>query len=232
MIQLRRSGDRGHADHGWLQTWHTFSFAGYHDPDFMGFGALRVLNQDVVQPGRGFGEHPHDNMEIVTYVLEGVLEHEDSMGTGSQIRPGEVQLMSAGTGVTHSELNGSRSEPVHLLQMWVIPSRRNTKPRYAQRAFPAEELRGGLRLVVSPDGADGSLVIGQDARLFAGRLGAGDRARQVLDPARRAWVHVATGSVGIGGEALGPGDGAAIAGEGELVIEGVEGAEIVLWDLP
>jgi hypothetical protein len=232
MIQPRRSEDRGHADHGWLQTWHTFSFAGYHDADFMGFGALRVLNQDIVQPGRGFGTHPHDNMEIVTYVLEGVLEHEDSMGTGSRILPGEVQLMSAGTGVTHSEFNGSKRELVHLLQMWVIPSRRNTKPRYAQRAFPEEELSGALRLVVSPDGADGSLAIGQDARLFAGRLDAGDRVRQEMDSARRGWLHVATGEVTLNGERLGPGDGAAIAGEGEVALEGVEAAELVLWDLP
>ena len=232
MIQPRRSRDRGHADHGWLDTWHTFSFAGYRDPDFMGYGALRVLNQDVVQPGSGFGTHPHDNMEIVTYVLEGALQHRDSMGNGSVIRPGEVQLMSAGTGVTHSEFNASRTERVHLLQMWVIPSERDTRPRYAQREFPARDLQGELRLVVSPDGGQDSLVIGQDARLYAGRFGAGERAQHALDPVRRAWLHVARGTLALNGERLGPGDGAAIAGERELSLEGVEPAEVVLWDLP
>ena len=184
MLTIRRSEERGHADHGWLDTYHTFSFADYHDPDFMGFGPLRVINQDVVQPGQGFGSHPHRDMEIVTYVIEGVLEHRDSMGTGSRIRPGEVQLMSAGTGVTHSEFNASRSEALELLQTWVIPARRGTEPRYEQRAFPAQERRNRMRLVVSPDGAQGSLTIGQDVRLYAATLGPGATVRHPLERSR------------------------------------------------
>jgi redox-sensitive bicupin YhaK (pirin superfamily) len=168
MITIRRSEERGHADHGWLDTCHTFSFAGYHDPEHMGFGLLRVLNQDRVEPAMGFGTHGHRDMEIVTYMLEGVLEHKDSMGNGSQMRPGEVQLMSAGRGVTHSEFNASKTEGLHLLQMWVHPRETGTEPRYEQKEFPEEVRRGKLLLVVSPDGADGSLTIGQDARLYAG----------------------------------------------------------------
>ena len=232
MITIRRSEERGHADHGWLDARHTFSFAGYHDPDFMGFSELRVLNQDRVQPGRGFGTHPHADMEIVTYVLEGVLEHRDSMGNGSRILPGDVQFMSAGTGVTHSEVNASPHEVLHLLQMWVLPARRGTAPRYDQRTFPAEERRGRLRLVVSPDGAEGSITIGQDARLYAGLLGAGERALHEQDPRRRGWLHVARGRLRVNGLELGPGDGAAIQGEPRLELEGVEEAELVHWDLP
>lgn len=237
MITPRRSSERGHADHGWLDTHHTFSFAGYRDPDFMGYGALRVLNQDVVAPGAGFGKHPHDNMEIVTVVLQGVLEHRDSMGNGSAIRPGEVQLMSAGTGVTHSEKNGSDIDAVEFLQMWVIPAERGTAPRYEQRRFPAEERTNRLCLVASPDGRDGSLTIGQDVRLFAATLEPGEEARLALPEGRRAWVHVARGAASVLGTALGPGDGAAIEGERELVFEGTGsadypgGAELVLFDL-
>lgn len=232
MLTLRRSEERGHADHGWLDTYHTFSFADYHDPDFMGFGPLRVLNQDLVRPGRGFGTHPHRDMEIVTYVLRGVLEHRDSMGTGSRILPGEVQLMSAGTGVTHSEFNGSGEEPLEFLQTWVIPAREGTLPRYEQRAFPDEERRNRLRLVVSPDGARGSLTIGADVRLYAATLEAGASLEHVLDPRRRAWLHVARGSLAIAGHELGKGDGVAIQAEPRLALEGREEAELILFDLP
>jgi quercetin 2,3-dioxygenase len=231
MITPRRSAERGHADHGWLDTYHTFSFAHYHDPDFMGFGDLRVINQDRVQPGRGFGTHGHDNMEIVTYVLEGVLEHRDSMGNGSQIRPGEVQLMSAGTGVTHSELNASREDVLEFLQMWVLPARHDTQPRYGQKRFPDAELADGLRLVASPDGRDGSLRIGQDTCLYAARLDAGRTTGLTLDPGRRAWLHVARGRLTLNGVELGPGDGAAIQDERELRLVGREPAELVLFDL-
>jgi redox-sensitive bicupin YhaK (pirin superfamily) len=232
MILLRRSADRGHADHGWLDTFHTFSFARYHDPDFMQFGLLRVINQDRVAPGRGFETHGHRDMEIVSYVLEGVLEHRDSMGHGSRVLPGDVQLMSAGRGITHSEFNGSSTEPLHFLQMWVFPGERDTPPRYEQRHFPAAERRGRLRLVVSPDGAAGSLVIGQDARLFASLLGPGDRTIHPLEADRAAWVHVARGRVELGEHELGPGDGAGIQGEESLRFTGRDEAELVLWELP
>jgi hypothetical protein len=232
MIAARRSEERGHVDHGWLDTYHTFSFASYHDPDFMGFGPLRVVNQDRVAPGRGFGTHGHRDMEIVSYVLEGVLEHEDSMGNGSPMHPGEVQLMSAGSGVTHSEFNGSKSEPLHFLQMWILPRTLDTEPRYEQKAFPDDERRGALRLVVSPDGAKGSLTIDQDVRLFASLLGKGDEVRHELSPGRCAWLHVARGRVALDGRGLGAGDGAAIRDERALTLRGVEDAEIVLWDLP
>jgi len=232
MITIRKSEERGHANHGWLDAYHTFSFASYHNPDFMHFGPLRVLNQDRVAAGQGFPTHAHDNMEIVTYVLEGVLEHKDSMGNGSQIRPGEVQFMSAGTGVTHSEFNASSDEGLHLLQMWVFPLEQGMTPRYEQKAFPAEELRGSLRLVVSPDGADGSVTIGQDARLYAGKLAEGERAELPLAEGRIAWLHVARGHVNLNGGDLAPGDGAAIREEALLAIEGKGDAEVVLWDLP
>jgi redox-sensitive bicupin YhaK (pirin superfamily) len=232
MITIRKSQERGHADHGWLDTYHTFSFAGYHDPDWVHFGPLRVINQDRVEPGQGFGMHGHQDMEIVTYMLEGVLEHKDSMGNGSQMRPGEVQLMSAGTGVMHSEFNASREEGLHLLQMWVFPARRGAQPRYEQRAFPPEERQGRLRLVVSPDGSDGSLTIGQDVRLYAGLLASGATCEHRLPPGRDAWLHVATGRVELNGLELGPGDGAGIRAEQRLTLRGVEDADLVLWDLP
>ena len=232
MITIRSSKARGHADHGWLDTFHTFSFADYLDPDFVRFGVLRVLNQDRVAPGKGFGTHGHQNMEIVSYVLEGVLEHKDSMGNGSQMRPGDVQLMSAGTGVTHSEFNASGDQPLHFLQMWVFPAREGTEPRYEQKAFSEAERSGRLRLVVSPDGRDGSLTIGQDVRLHAGLLTEGDRVQHELADGRSAWVHVARGRVLLDGNGLGPGDGAAIQDERTLTFEGVDAAEIVLWDVP
>ena len=232
MITPRRSDARGHADHGWLDTWHTFSFASYVDPDFMGFSVLRVLNQDRVQAGRGFGTHAHHDMEIASYVLDGVLEHRDSMGTGSRMRPGDVQLMSAGTGVTHSEFNGSPRDDLHFLQMWIIPARRGTKPRYEQKEYPAAQRRGRLLLVAAPDGRDGALTIGQDARLFAGLLDGAERVTHALAPGRSAWLHVARGTVGLNGERLRAGDGAAIVGERSLELEHGERAELVLWDLP
>jgi len=231
MIQQRRSAERGHFDHGWLETYHTFSFASYHDPDFMGFGALRVINQDRVQPAQGFGTHGHDNMEIITYVLEGELHHRDSMGNGSAIRPGEVQLMSAGTGVTHSEFNGSKAGIVELLQMWVIPAKRNTKPRYEQKAFGLDALTGDLRLVVSPTGEGGSLTIGQDARLYASILQPDQSAELSLPEGRSAWLHVARGSLDLNGVSFGPGDGAGIRGERQLRFTAKDRADLVLFDL-
>jgi redox-sensitive bicupin YhaK (pirin superfamily) len=233
MIRVRRSEDRGHADHGWLNTYHTFSFGSYHDPDFVHFSVLRVLNQDRVAPGRGFGTHGHDNMEIVSYVLDGVLEHKDSMGTGSQIRAGDVQLMSAGAGVTHSEFNASPDRELHFLQMWIIPARRGTPPRYEQKTFPPSERLGRLRLVVSPDGREGSLTIGQDAELYAATLSAGDAVEHALESGRCGWLHVARGRVRLHDTELEPGDGAGIVSEGVVRLEGLDGdTEVVVWDLP
>jgi redox-sensitive bicupin YhaK (pirin superfamily) len=232
MLHIRRSADRGHADHGWLDTFHTFSFADYHDPDFMGFSTLRVLNQDRVAPGHGFPRHGHRDMEIVSVVLDGALAHQDSLGNGSTMRPGEVQLMSAGTGVMHSEYNASKTDPLHFLQMWVLPARVGTQPRYEQRAFPEAERRGKLRLVVAPDGTRGALTIGQDARLYVALLDGGERIEHALPADRAAWLHVARGRLRVNGEELGPGDGAALVDERELVLTDGAGAELVLWDLP
>ena len=238
MMKIRRSHERGHADHGWLDTYHTFSFASYFDPDHVQFGPLRVLNQDRVAPGRGFGTHGHENMEIISYVLDGVLEHKDSMGNGSQMRPGEVQLMSAGSGVTHSEFNGSSKDPLHFLQMWVFPREEGTAPRYQQREFAEQERRGRLRLVVSPDGADGSLTIDQDTRLHVGTFGSGEATRFELGADRAGWLHVARGRLRLNGEELDAGDGAALAADdAPFVLEmagadGDDAAEVVLWDLP
>jgi len=231
LIQIRRSADRGHADHGWLDSYHTFSFADYHDPDFMGFRTLRVLNQDRVAAGEGFPRHGHRDMEIVSYVLEGTLEHEDSLGNGSQMKPGEVQLMSAGTGVLHSEYNASQAEGLHFLQMWILPARPGTTPRYEQRVYPTSERRGRLRLVVAPDGSDGALTIGQDARLYAGLLDGPETIEHALAPGRAAWLHVARGRLSLNGQALGPGDGAALLDEPRISLTGGQGAELVLWDL-
>ena len=231
MITIRPASERGHANHGWLDAHHSFSFANYRDPQHMGFGTLRVLNQDRIAPAAGFPPHGHADMEIVTYVLRGVLEHRDSMGHGSRITPEDVQLMGAGTGVTHSEYNGSQDEELELLQMWVLPAARGTEPRYEQRSFPREERRGGLRLLVSPDGADGSLVIGQEARLYAAVLESGETAR--LDLAGdMAWVHVAHGAARLGSVRLRSGDGAAVRGEDALELEGLDAAELVVWRLP
>ena len=227
MITVRKSEDRGHANHGWLDTYHTFSFAHFHDADFMGFSVLRVLNQDRVQGGQGFGTHPHENMEIISYVLDGVLEHKDSMGSGSRIRPGVVQFMSAGSGVTHSEFNGSATEDVHFMQMWVVPAEQGTPPRYDERRI-FEDGDEGLRLAASPDGREGSILIGQDVSLYIGRLNG--EAHHALQPGRAAWLHVARGELAVNGTALGQGDGAAIRDETELHLSGK--AELVLFDLP
>jgi redox-sensitive bicupin YhaK (pirin superfamily) len=231
MQRLRRATERGHADHGWLDSFHTFSFAGYHDPSHMGFRALRVINDDTVAPGRGFGSHPHSDMEIISYVLDGALAHRDSMGTGSVIRPGDVQRMTAGTGVVHSEHNASQTEPVHFLQIWLIPARPGLPPGYEQRTFPAEEKTGRLRLVASPDGRDGSITIHTDAALYAGVLGAGQTAELPLAAGRHAWVHVARGKARVNGHDLGAGDGLALSDEARVQLEGVAAGEVLVFDL-
>ena len=231
MITLRRAAERGHADHGWLDTRHTFSFADYHDPAHMGFRALRVINEDRVQPSAGFPTHPHRDMEILSYVLEGGLEHRDSMGNGSVIRPGEVQRMSAGTGVLHSEFNVSGKDLVHFLQIWIVPDRRGTVPSYEQKVFPAGERRGRLRLVASPDGREGSVTLRQDTRVYTATFAEGEHARHELALGRHAWVQVARGAVTINGHRLDAGDGAALSGEGAVDIDGGEAAEILVFDL-
>jgi hypothetical protein len=232
MLTLRKAADRGHANHGWLDTWHAFSFADYHDPRHMGFGPLRVLNDDTVAPGAGFGTHGHRDMEIITYVLDGALAHQDSMGNGSVIRPGDVQRMSAGTGVRHSEFNSSDREPVHFLQIWIEPDVRGIPPGYEEKAFPAGERSGRLRLVASPDGAEGSVRIHQDARVYAVLLDGPQSVKHELASGRRAYVHVARGSVAVNGVALGAGDGARIAGEGSVGLASARDAEVLLFDLP
>ena len=228
MIQVRKAKDRGHANHGWLNSWHTFSFADYHDPRHMGFSALRVINEDRVTPSEGFPTHPHRDMEIITYVLEGALEHKDSLGTGSVIRPGEVQRMSAGTGIRHSEFNHSQSEPVHFLQIWILPDVQGAKPGYEQKRI---ELDGALRLVASPDGGDGSVTIHQDARVYAARLNGGEISH-TLAPGRHAWLQVARGAARVNGTELHVGDGAGIEGETDLRLAADGSAEVLLFDLP
>lgn len=230
-MQIRPSSERGHAQHGWLDSFHTFSFASYYDPAHMGFRALRVINQDRVAPGEGFGAHPHEDMEIVSYVLEGGLEHRDSMGNGSVIRPGDVQRMSAGTGVVHSEHNASQESPVHFLQIWIVPDRRGLAPGYEQKTFPEPERQGRLRLIGSRDGREGSVTIHQDVDLYASLLGAGEGARFELRSGRHAWLHVARGSVEVNGRRLGPGDGASIDEPGAIELRGVDRAELLLFDL-
>ena len=230
MISIRRAADRGHFDHGWLNTYHTFSFANYHDPAHMGFRSLRVLNDDRVAPGQGFGEHRHRDMEIVSYVLEGALAHRDSMGNSGVIRPGDVQRMSAGTGVQHSEFNGSRTEPVHFLQIWILPETRGAAPGYEQKTFPPETRRGTLRLIGSRDGRDGSVTIRQDVDAYASVLEDGQNLRHVLAPGRHAWLQVAQGELELNGNRLEEGDGVAVSGEGEIDIAG-KGAEFLLFDL-
>ena len=232
MLTVRRAAERGHANHGWLDTWHTFSFADYHDPREMGFGALRVINDDKVEPGQGFGMHGHRDMEIITYVLDGALEHKDSMGNGSIIRPGDVQRMSAGTGVRHSEFNPSREERVHLLQIWIEPRIMGVRPSYEEKKFGAQEKKGRLRLIASPDGRDGSVTIHQDANVYAALLDGKDAVAHRLAPARRAYVHVARGAVKVNGVELKGGDGAKIAEESEIEFSGAKQAELLLFDLP
>jgi redox-sensitive bicupin YhaK (pirin superfamily) len=231
MITVRKSGDRGHADHGWLDSRHTFSFADYHDPAHMGFRTLRVINEDRVAPGAGFGRHSHRDMEIVSYVLAGGLEHKDSMGTGAVIRPGDVQRMSAGTGVTHSEYNASRKDPVHFLQIWIVPERRGIAPSYEQKTFSQADKAGRLRLVASPDGADGSVTLHADARLYAGVLDAGQSAAHELGAGRHAWVHAVRGRARVNGVELAAGDAAALSEERTVRIEGIDAGEVLVFDL-
>jgi quercetin 2,3-dioxygenase len=231
MMNLRKATERGHADHGWLNSHHTFSFADYYDPAHMGFRALRVINDDTVAPGRGFGAHPHRDMEIISYVLEGALAHKDSMGTGSTIEPGDVQRMSAGTGVVHSEFNASDKAKVHFLQIWIIPDKRGDKPGYEQKRFTAEDKAGRLRLVASPDGRDGSVTVHADAALYAGLFGAGERAELPIAQGRHAWVHVARGKVRANGKDLAAGDGLALSDETAVTIEGIDGGEVLVFDL-
>ena len=230
-LSIRRAGERGLADHGWLRSYHTFSFADYYDPDHMGFRALRVINEDRVQPGQGFGAHSHRDMEIISYVLEGALQHKDSMGTSSIITPGEVQRMSAGTGVTHSEFNASKSELVHFLQIWILPERPGGKPGYEQKAFSEAERKGNFRLVASPDGRDGSVTIRQDMSLYAALPRTGEVLRHALAPGRHAWVHVARGQVELGGEQLEAGDAVAISDARGLELSGSDSSEVLLFDL-
>lgn len=231
MITVRRAEDRGHFDHGWLNTYHTFSFADYFDPHQISFRQLRVMNEDWVEPGMGFPTHPHRDMEIITYVLEGALEHKDSMGNGSIIRPGEVQRMSAGTGITHSEFNPSRSEPVHLLQIWILPERRGLQPSYEQKYYPEEEKRGKLPLIGSRDGRDGSVLIEQDVQLFATLLKNGAEVAHQIRPNGYDWLQVARGSVMLNDSPLKQGDGAAISGESTVKLTGQGFSEVLLFDL-
>lgn len=232
MITIRRSQERGHADHGWLNTYHTFSFAQYYDPRHMGFRNLRVINEDRVKPGVGFPTHPHRDMEIISYVLEGALAHRDSMGTGSVIRPGDVQRMSAGTGITHSEFNQSKSDPLHFFQIWILPEREGMTPGYEQKFFPDEEKRGTLRLIASPDGRDGSVTIHQDAKLYATLLDPGEEIVHSLSPGRYAWVQVARGKVLVNGHLLEAGDGAAVSNEELLRLTANDASELLLFELP
>lgn len=231
MIQIRKANERGHADHGWLDTYHTFSFGSYRDPRHMGFRTLRVMNEDFVQPGQGFGTHPHNDMEIVTYVLEGALEHKDSMGNGEVLRAGEFQRMSAGTGITHSEFNPSDNQRVHLYQIWLLPNRKGIEPSYEQRRFPEEQRHNRLRLVASPDQQDDSLHIQQDARVFLSTLETGRGVHHTIEPARHAWLQVLRGSVGLNGSILDAGDGAAVSEERSVEILARQPSEIMLFDL-
>jgi len=231
MINIRKSRDRGHADHGWLDSRFSFSFADYYDPKHIHFRTLRVMNDDRIRGGGGFPTHPHRDMEIVTYVLEGALAHKDSMGNGSVIKPGDVQYMSAGTGVAHSEFNASQTEPVHMYQIWMFPDKNGHQPAYDQKNFPKAEKHGKLRLVDSPDGRDGSVQIRQENELYARVLGPGECVTHELKPERHAYVQVARGSVTLNGKALEVGDGAAVSDEKTLELTGVKDAEVLLFDL-
>lgn len=230
MMKIRKANERGHAEHGWLDTYHTFSFADYHDPQWMGFRSLRVINDDLVAPGMGFGTHPHRDMEIITYILSGALEHKDSMGNGRVIRPGEVQYMSAGTGVRHSEFNPSKDEAVHLLQIWIMPDQKGVQPRYAEKSF-SNAKEGELHLVTSKAGRDDSIAIHQDADLWLARLGAGNRVAHKLAAGRHAWLHVAEGEVSLNGKTLNGGDAAAISDEGALELSATKPSQVLLFDL-
>jgi hypothetical protein len=231
MFSIRKASDRGHAQHGWLESFHTFSFADYYDPRNMGFRSLRVVNEDRVQPGQGFGKHSHRDMEILSYVVKGALEHEDSMGNGSVIRPGDIQLMRAGRGVTHSEFNPSEREPVHFLQIWIVPDRNGLAPAYAQRAFSRGERAGRLRLVASRNGADESLQIAQDARVFASLLDAGQSAAHELAPGRGAWLQIVRGELLANDQPLSAGDGASVEDVRRLTLHAATSSELLLFDL-
>ena len=231
MITIRRSNQRGHFDHGWLNTYHTFSFDQYYDPRYVGFRTLRVINEDCVAPGRGFPKHGHRDMEIITYILEGALKHEDSMGNGSVIRPGDVQRMTAGTGVRHGEQNASDGESVHLLQIWILPHTTGLEPGYEQKAFSEDERRGKLRLIASEDGRDGSVLVHQDVSLFASKLPAGGEAHREMDPLRYAWIQVARGALSVNDERAEQGDGVVVVGESDLQIRAEQDAELLLFDL-
>jgi redox-sensitive bicupin YhaK (pirin superfamily) len=232
MLEIRRSADRGRADHGWLKSFHTFSFADYYDPEWMGYGPLRVINDDRVAPGQGFGKHGHRDMEILTYILTGELEHHDSIGNGSVIRTGDVQRMSAGTGVTHSEFNPSATEEVHFLQIWILPDALRLAPGYEQRHFTAADKRGQLRLIAAHDGAEGSVVIHQQARVYAALLDGTERAEFPVAPGRRAWLQMARGALSVDGVPLSAGDGARTAGPAQLTLHGGTAAEVLIFDLP
>jgi redox-sensitive bicupin YhaK (pirin superfamily) len=231
MLTIRRAADRGHASHGWLESFHTFSFADYHDPKHMGFRGLRVINEDRVQPAKGFGEHGHRDMEILSYVIDGALQHSDSIGTGSVIRPGDVQRMSAGTGVRHSEFNASKTELVHFLQIWILPSRNGIAPSYEQKTFADSEKRDRLRLVGSPDGADGSVTLHADVRLYATLLGAGARVEHTVSAGRHAWIQVVRGELRVGDTLLRAGDACSTSDPGVLSLVGVELTEVLVFDL-
>lgn len=231
-MEIRRSADRGHAEHGWLSSRHTFSFAGYNDPRHMGFGPLRVINEDTVIGGQGFGTHSHKDMEIISYVLQGALEHKDSMGNGSVLRYGDVQRMSAGTGVMHSEFNHSAAEPVHFLQIWVFPDKSGHVPGYEEKHFDAASKRGQLRLVVSPDGRDGSLRMNQNASVYAALVDGSERVEHDFAPGRRGYVHVARGAVRVNGRELQAGDAASFADESRVVLDAGVDAEVLMFDLP
>jgi hypothetical protein len=230
MMKIRRAKERGHASHSWLESHHTFSFADYYDSRWMGFRALRVINEDLVQPGMGFGTHPHRDMEIITYILSGALEHKDSMGNGRVIRAGEMQYMAAGTGVEHSEFNPSNDEAVHLLQIWIQPDQKGVRPRYAERSFQTAPA-GRLLLAASKTGRDGSIAIHQDADVWLARLKPGDRVKHSLAQGRHAWLHLAEGEVSLGGETLQGGDAAAVSGEGALDLLAKKPAQVLLFDL-
>jgi quercetin 2,3-dioxygenase len=231
MLTLRRSNERGHADHGWLNSYHSFSFAGYHDPAHMGFGPLRVINEDRIQPDKGFGTHGHRDMEIISYVLEGELAHKDNMGNGSVIRPGDVQRMSAGRGVTHSEYNHAKAT-THFLQIWIEPNVQGIAPGYEEKHFSASDKRGQLKLVASPDGTNGSVKVHQDAKIYAGLFDGAETARFALGPNRKVYVHVARGSLEVNGAKLGTGDAAKISGEAAVALSNGDQAEVLLFDLP
>jgi len=231
MIAVRPSAERGHLDHGWLDTRHTFSFDQYRDPRYMGYRTLRVINEDRVHPGRGFGMHFHRDMEIITYVLSGALEHKDSLGNGSIIRPGDGQRMSAGSGIMHSEFNPSETDPVHLLQIWILPNRRGIVPSYEQKSFAPEEKRRRLSLIAGPEARDGNVVINQDAWLYVTQLAPGEEVSRALEPGRYAWVQIARGAVDVNGTPLSQGDGAAASDERELNIRAREDSEVLVFDL-